>query len=210
MVVKLQGGLGNQMFQYAYGRSWGAKFDRSGIIPPRTYALEPFNLPIEFEDNCPTAEQGYWQSEKYFDAEIASKAFCGPPMETLNRIAVHIRLTDNLTERALALHGNLLTTDYYQKALRYLPKLEIDAFSDNPFQAQIYFGNARCGVPHLDIWEMSRYKYIVIANSSFSWWAAWLGTPKVVVAPKRWFVAPEKADPTCKMEDICPDRWIKI
>ena len=54
---------------------------------------------------------------------------------------------------------------------------------------------------------MRRCRHFVIANSTFSWWAAWLGEKKdsVIVAPRRWF-----EDPTRNSSDIVPPRWVRL
>jgi hypothetical protein len=54
---------------------------------------------------------------------------------------------------------------------------------------------------------MARCRHHVIANSSFSWWGAWLGErdDSVVVAPSRWF-----ADPALDSGAIVPDRWVRL
>ena len=222
MVVKLQGGLGNQMFQVAYGvtqafrRGEAVYFDRSGIVPPRTYALDPFKLPIEFKDNSPDAEVGYWQGERWFDPGLIRPLFSEPHAKKPygNGVAVHVRLTDNLSERALAFHGNLLDTDYYDRAMKLISQRVADpvflVFSDDPDwcarnltwpRRSIIWGNPA----HVDLWEMARCPYAIIANSSFSWWGAWLGPQKLVIAPKRWFVVPVPGE-----EDIVPERWVRI
>src|SRR5208337_227365 len=60
------------------------------------------------------------------------------------------------------------------------------------------------GKEHEDLWLMSLCKHAIIANSSFSWWGAWLNPrqDRIVVCPQRWFVSSEPHS-----EDICPERW---
>jgi hypothetical protein len=59
---------------------------------------------------------------------------------------------------------------------------------------------------HIDMRLMSLCKHHIIANSSFSWWGAWLNPSqnKVVIAPKRWFADESIAT------DICPDTWLQL
>ncbi len=213
MVVKLQGGLGNQMFQFAYGHTRGAKFDRSGIVYPRTYALDPFHLPIEFDE--PADTEGYWQGEQYFDNERIRKLFSRERPIYHDTVAVHVRLTDNLSERALAYHGNLLDTDYYDRAMEYVRHEQNNAkflvFSDDSELAKKLFKHKNCyflrtGEPVTDLWMMAQCSRCIIANSSYSWWGAWLGRQELVIAPKRWFVV----DPPEDCKNIVPDRWVKL
>jgi hypothetical protein len=58
-----------------------------------------------------------------------------------------------------------------------------------------------------DFEAMRRCRHFVIANSTFSWWAAWLGEREgsVVVAPRRWF-----EDRTRNSSDIVPPRWVRL
>jgi len=219
MIVLLQGGMGNQMFQVAFGRSQLAEcfFDKSGIVPPRTYALDPFRLPIRFAPPTPGALSGYWQSEKYFNHAQARAIFSNPKTEKefTEMCAIHVRLTDNLSERALAFHGNLLDTNYYQKAMKLVTERTgckvFVVFSDDSewcvknLKWKNVAISATARQPHLDLWEMARFPYIIIANSSFSWWAAWLSPQKLVVAPKRWFVVDVPG-----AADIVPERWTQI
>ena len=58
---------------------------------------------------------------------------------------------------------------------------------------------------HLDLMLMASCKHFVIANSSLSWWGAWLGIfkQKQVIAPKKWFLSPEK-----DTRDLLPSSWL--
>src|SRR5208282_6684744 len=63
------------------------------------------------------------------------------------------------------------------------------------------------GKEHEDLWLMSLCRHAIIANSSFSWWGAWLGDDqpnRVVIGPERWFVTPN-----LETKDIIPERWLK-
>lgn len=149
-------------------------------------------------------------------------------------VAVHIRRSDSLSARALPYHGLLCETEYYVRAVDYIrarvsaPKFFV--FSDDipwcranlPFQATFVDHNPMSGVCGADgivtkgdrgrecedLWLMSLCSHAIIANSSFSWWGAWLGDDKpnrVVVAPKQWFVAPHM-----DARDIVPTRWMTL
>ena len=175
---------------------------------------------------------GYWQTEKYFkhirqdlleDFEFILKP-TGKNKEHLKRIenseavSIHVRRGDYVTnESANKFHG---TKDlaYYQAALkpvlRKTRKPVLFVFSDDPewckqnlkfSQETVYVEGNKKGFEDMRL--MSRCKHNVLANSSFSWWAAWLNlnSDKVVVAPKQWF-----NDPSINISDVIPETWLKI
>lgn len=182
----------------------------------------------------PARLDGYWQCEKYFmdfQKEIRHD-FTFPTLpekaghlakligETPDSVSVHIRRGDYVENpQAQAFHGNL-KQDYYGKALQLIKnacgKTRLFIFSDDPQWVRKNFDC--CGhdavivdlafpdAPHHDMHLMSQCKHHIIANSSFSWWGAWLGTPQgMTFAPKRWFNAPEIDTST-----ICPASWTCI
>lgn len=183
----------------------------------------------------PVVLWGYWQCEKYFagvQAEIRHD-FTFPPLpdgparELAARIAgapeavsVHIRRGDYVSNpQAQAFHGNLQHS-YYSAALKHIMETcgpaTLFLFSDDPQWVRENFdacGHAAFVVdlampeaPHHDMHLMSLCKHHIIANSSFSWWGAWLGqTQGLTFAPRRWF-----ADKSIDAGDVCPERWIRL
>jgi hypothetical protein len=197
---------------------------------------------------------GFWQSEKYFlevQDEIRSSVFKGVSFseETLavsRQIAeagdrscfIHVRRTDNLTERAAPVH-TLLTRegcDYYDRAIRLMcemvPSVKFFAFSDDKEWLHQMWGDFlhfvivdhnpmsgeeqpdhevrgdNVGRECEDLFLMSLCHHAIIANSSFSWWGAWLNTKqtdRIVIAPEKWFATPD-LDST----DIVPERWMRL
>jgi hypothetical protein len=146
-------------------------------------------------------------------------------------VALHIRLTDGL--HASSSHHGILPMHYYTSAVRKIAAPYIYVFSDNPGWCRTnlptHLWNFRSltttscnpmsgfcdenGVIHKgtrgreyeDLWLMSSCKHIITANSTFSWWAAWLNpNPGTIITPKQWFLG--RHDST----DIVPERWIAL
>jgi hypothetical protein len=98
------------------------------------------------------------------------------------------------------------------------PQAEFFLFSDEPdFMAQAFANLPKAHVVRSDpaaSWEdmflMARCQHHIIANSSYSWWGAWLndGPSKRVIAPARWFTPDKLA--TCNVLDVYPDDWILL
>jgi hypothetical protein len=151
---------------------------------------------LPFKDN--TIYEGYFQSEKYFinnkeliydlfDIDLKKISF------EENKIAVHIRRGDYV--KFSDTHTNLFEkTDYYNKAIQYFGKeKEYVVFSDdiewckkNIKLQNVEFSNNK--KDYLDMKDVICFKNKIIANSSFSWWSAWLTSePETVIAPKEWF-----------------------
>ncbi len=177
---------------------------------------------------------GYWQSERYF-AEIADlirreftprvelpglDADLSQEIDATNSVSLHVRRGDYVSNPiAAAMHG-ALPLSYYSRALTLMGERvenpRVFVFSDDiPWaRANLESHLPLCFVEQkgpdadiADMWLMSRCKHHIIANSSFSWWGAWLNPrpDKVVVAPEPWFTDP-KRDPT----DIVPEGWLRV
>lgn len=175
--------------------------------------------------------RGYWQSEKYFKdiREIILGEFTFPPeirerfqnmckqMQTENSVSIHVRRSDYLSGQNAKVYGNICTEKYYENAIAYIEnvieKPQYYVFTDDLEWARDYFKGEKYTIvdvnrgkdSYADMYLMSQCKHNVIANSSFSWWGAWLNQnpDKKVLAPKKWFQNHEKE------EIVCED-WIRI
>lgn len=161
--------------------------------------------------------RGYWQNIRYFadNSERISEdltLLCKPEVEPQlamkmghpNSVAVHIRRTDYLTYRY-----SVCGLSYYQRAIQRLVSLVPDImfffFSDDIEWAKqnmdsnldATFVEPNLERPGQDIWLMAQCRHRILANSSFSWWAAWLARRKdgVVLAPNRWIRGKEGWSP---------------
>jgi hypothetical protein len=165
---------------------------------------------------------GYWQSEKYFKeiedtirrelqaSNESLEKFSNFPINE-NNISIHIRRTDYVMSNG---YHPLQSIEYYQKGIDVIREYDnIFVFSDdiNWCKENLQFKNMIFieGFDDVeDIWLMSLCKNNIIANSSFSWWAAWLNSnsDKKVIAPLNWF----GIQANLNTYDIIPDNWIKI
>ena len=181
----------------------------------------------------PAYLQGYWQSEKYFiDAADAirddftfRRPFSKTNAELATRIgqteavSLHIRRGDYASNRKTNATLGLCSPGYYRAAVRYIAERtqspEFFVFSDDIAWAKDNIGiEYRChyidhnrGVEsYNDMRLMSLCQHHIIANSSFSWWGAWLNRhqEKTVVAPSKWFANNYLAG------DLLPDTWVTL
>lgn len=174
---------------------------------------------------------GYWQSEKYFtDQEEAIRADFEfrEPLDERNAavaaeiaastaVAVHVRRGDYVTDPGARSFLGTLPLDYYVAAAELVsggaPDAHFFVFSDDPAwcRSHLRLGGPTTFVDHNqdrgdeDLRLMTLCRHHIIANSSFSWWGAWLARPdgQVVVAPRRWGVESDAGD-------VIPERWCQL
>ena len=176
----------------------------------------------------------WWQSELYFKniRDILLKEFTlrndfGVEAKRIARdidynkysVSVHIRRGDYVSDSTTLAHHGFLGGEYYKEAIDLMNKKTIRpsfyVFSDDiewvktnlSFSYPVLFVSDENIPTHEELILMSLCTHHIIANSSFSWWGAWLGrnSEKIVIAPKRWI-----SDETVDTSDIYPDSWIKI
>lgn len=255
IVTKLQGGLGNQLFQWAATKNLSIKhqcdifFDKTyfqsssnGLVTRWNYELDKFsnlnikeankiNLDIVYDNfiykDIPNNSylDGYWQSEKYFienkdlisntlkiNDSIKNNIYRKYSILKENTVSLHIRRGDYLNIQD---YHPIQTIEYYNNCLEELndKNIQIIIFSndidwcvDNLKYKNITYAINNSNI--YDLYTMSLCRHNIIANSSFSWWGAWLNNNinKKVFAPKKWF---GKSSPLSD-SDIVPNDWIKI
>lgn len=267
--VKINGGLGNQLFQYACGRALAEDLNVKLILDTSDYTKNSLRQPlitnflisknveilaskqksilldlkskflggykkeiglrfnpIYTNFSKPVTLRGYFQSEKFFARHadvIRSELFFDNQKAVKIKsswgdgevAALHIRRGDYV---GLGDYG-LCDRDYYLNGISLLrslvPNIKFFGFTDDPewfvgesgLIDQVNLVSDR-ELSDLDEFSlMSSCNHFIIANSSFSWWAAWLGRglEKKVIAPKPWFDS-DKYDGST----IVPDYWIEL
>jgi hypothetical protein len=205
------------------------------IFRGRGFVIEPHfqywqgikNVPID----CYLT--GYWQSEKYFldvAGQIRKDFTCKLPMTNQNielvkkikqvsAVSLHVRRGDYANNlKTMATHG-LCSLDYYRTAIQHvsdrvkqpyffifsddIPWVKENLKNDFPHQ---YVNHNNGTESYNDMRLMSLCQHHIIANSSFSWWGAWLNpsVSKIVVAPKLWFA--NQTD----VQDLLPQSWVRL
>ncbi len=183
---------------------------------------------IELKDPFAAYLDGYWQSEKYFvdQAGIIRDCFClgllaqNPALRSIidlirsqPSVSMHIRRGDYITAPATRLFHGVMGLDYYENAMAELlstlgDQLHFFIFSDdiewckNHLKMPYPHSYVSTGEDYYDLYLMSICKHNITANSSFSWWGAWLNANpgKKVIAPAKWFSQKDS-------KDIIPVSW---
>ena len=180
-----------------------------------------------FAHGCDLFLVGYWQNQRYFSSirprlvqEFSPVEPTASPemleeIQGSSSVAVHVRRGDYLQNPKVRRHFGVCTLDYYRMGVKLIAErvggARFFVFSDDPewaranlkLDATYVFGNSDIE----DFRLMTACRHFIVANSSFSWWAAWLGqsSDKIVVAPDPWFIS-NRFDSS----EIVPTGWIKI
>lgn len=177
---------------------------------------------------------GYWQNERYFlgirsrlldDFSLTARLdptneAMGELIHKVTSVSLHVRHGDYVTNSVTNKFHGTLSLAYYARAVEIVASMverpHFFVFSDDPAWCQ---ENLRLDHPtshvtqntsefaYKDMWLMAQCQHHIVANSSFSWWGAWLNPSKekIVVAPKQWFSRPGTGTP-----EITPAEWLTI
>ncbi len=157
---------------------------------------------------------GYWQNAKYFQKHLPELKKIFAPLNISQKqldlsmqinaqqsVAIHVRRGDYISNKnALAMHG-ICSIDYYENSIKHInEKLEnpfFYIFSNDKLWCEqnlpsLFDGNfyiVENNSQEIDLWLMSQCQHHIIANSTFSWWGAWLAsnTSQIVITPDPWF-----------------------
>jgi len=187
---------------------------------------------------------GYWQSEKYFElikTVIREQFKSRIPLDEVNKLAkhkfaseesvsIHVRRGDYSSNAFNSFFGTL-EIEYYRSAITKIKSMCSSPvfyfFSDDPDWCKENFKDTSAGFithnkganSYKDLLLMSSCKHNIIANSTFSWWGAWLNDNpmKVIIAPQQWFrlnyldkKEPVYASRLYNTRDLIPEKWLKI
>jgi hypothetical protein len=175
---------------------------------------------------------GYWQSEKYY-IEFAEKireeftfkfpfsdknAEIAEQISQVNAVSLHVRRGDYVSNSKNAFIG-VCSLEYYEQAIAHI-KTNVDSpvffvFSDdidwvknnlNLDKSTLFINHNKGVESYNDMRLMTLCKHNIIANSSFSWWGAWLNTNpnKIALAPKQWFANGQDD------ADLVPETWVRV
>lgn len=206
-------------------------------ILPTWFVREPHFNYQDFLKKAPsrTYLDGYWQTEKYFidiDAIIRKEFSFKIKPDSQNQaildqikntgfpVSLHVRRGDYVSNPyTLSYHG-LCDMEYYRNAVGIISQRiqnpHFFIFSDEPDWVKdnleidfpkTYIDHNKGSKSYEDMRLMSSCKHHIIANSSFSWWGAWLNPDpgKIVIAPRKWF-----NNDQVDSRDLIPETWIKL
>lgn len=184
-----------------------------------------------YKDNC--YYDGYWQSENYFKSiediirkDLEFKFQINQNNQTIfddinsnESVSIHIRRGDYITIKANSKLFPVCSIEYYRRGINFFVNKfknpiyfvfsdDIDWAKDNFKGNQFRFVDSNLDCPEIDLFLMSRCRNNIIANSSFSWWGAWLNRnkEKIIIAPKNWYNG-KLNDSTI---DLIPETWIRM
>ena len=207
--------------------------DSHKYVQERQFHFDPDVLTIRGDAYL----SGFWQTEKYFrniEDVIRREVTVKKPLSarsqqvahdigSKNAVFLHIRRADYVTNPDTNNYHGTCSIEYYLDAAKRIadrtPNPHFFLFyDDHPWVKEnlrlpypcTYVDHNGADKNYEDLTLMSMCKHAIIANSSFSWWGAWLipGPNKIVIGPSRWFSNPKKD--TTDTGDVLPQNWISI
>ncbi len=197
------------------------------------YIEKQFNFDKDFLEIKEWYIEWYFQTEKYFKniEKVIRKDFTFPKFDDKknlkieeeinksNSVSIHIRRWDYITNKNANSFHWTCNLEYYNNAIKIIKeKIKNPVFfflSDDINWVKENFNIKNAYFIDWNTWDnswkdmklMSSCKHNIIANSSFSWWGAWLNNNKwkIVITPKKWF-----NNKKVNTNDIIPNNWIKI
>ena len=178
--------------------------------------------------------RGNWQTQGYFEpildlirreftftvAPDAANQAMAEQMASVNAVSLHIRRGDYANDPNVNRRFGVLPLDYYQRAAEIMAKKagspHFFVFSDEPdwVRQNLRLEHPLTIVDHNgndkdyeDLRLMTLCRHHIIANSTFSWWGAWLGhnPDRQVIAPARWYLSIDRPTP-----DLLPNSWMRL
>lgn len=176
----------------------------------------------------PVRLQGYFQSPRYFEEHAQTiRAELQPPVaqdeesrrlakliEGTEAVSLHVRRGDYVTNAKARQTFHQCTVEYYSRAMNHFDGPFIVISDDIQWAMQnlpraqdlVFTGQHQPRSTLADLWLMTQTRHHIIANSTFSWWGAWLSTQTEgrTVAPRDWFLTSEYST-----KDLLPADWLQ-
>ncbi len=207
--------------------------ERFPLVNQKVIIEKPFQILKESFCTNHRYYDGYWQSRIYADSfrqEIQSHLIMKESLDVENQeianeilksnaISLHIRRGDYISVMSNSKIFAICPIDYYQRAINffkgkftnpifYIFSDDIDWVRNNFSDSNFKFVDINRERPHFDLHLMSLCSHNIIANSSFSWWGAWLNKneEKIVIYPKVWYLNKKVNDKAISV--LMPNTWL--
>ncbi|MEY4986541.1 MAG: hypothetical protein RL567_320 [Bacteroidota bacterium] len=221
-----------QKIKFLIFKSWGFPFGLKGL---KYYLERKFQFDEKVFDLADDVYlSGYWQSEKYFinhrikllecikisDSDLPENLKYLNQIRSSNSVSIHVRRGDYISNpQAKSIYATC-DLGYYEKAIQHISTkfedLTFFVFTDDmewvkthfsKFERMIFVNVNHVDTAFEDLKLMSNCKHNIIANSTFSWWAAWLNknAGKVVIAPNRWYTQKWR-----NSANLIPVDWLRL
>ncbi len=198
-------------------------------IDPPEYREPHFHFdPHLFDVSTPIRLRGYFQSPKYFEEHAQTiRAELQPPapkdeesqklsqlIEGTEAVSLHVRRGDYVTNAKARQTFHQCSVEYYSRAMKHFDGPFVVISDDIQWAMQnlprtqdlVFTGQQQPRSTLADLWLMTQTKHHIIANSTFSWWGAWLSSHRDgrTVAPRNWFLTSEYST-----KDLLPAKWLQ-